>query len=61
MSIDATGVLTNTCPGCFGNWFSMTVAVEKGEVIAYLHAAECINCGTKVTIADPIDYENNLA
>ncbi len=55
--MDARGIPTNTCPTCGGNWFNMKVAMEDGEVTAFLFDATCIQDGTLVTIACPIDLE----
>lgn len=55
--LDARGIPTNACPNCGGNWFNMKVAMSDGEVVSFLFDASCIGCGTMVTIACPLDLE----
>ena len=63
MPINLRGLPTNTCPVCGNNWFIMTVAMEDGEVSAFLFDAKCADddCGTLVTIACPPDLEEQNA
>lgn len=55
--MDARGIPTNICASCGSNWFNMKVAMENGEVTAFLFDATCMHCGTLVTIACPKDLE----
>lgn len=39
--------------------FIMLAAFNKGEVTFYFLDAECAGCGSLVTLATPLDYEEN--
>ncbi len=51
------GIPTNMCFNCESTWFNMKVSMSEGEVVAFLLDATCMNCGSAVTIATPLEYE----
>lgn len=62
-TIDQTGIPTNQCFNCGGEWFKVYVRFQDYEIAQYLLEATCAFCDSELTAPTPIDapdYEREI-
>lgn len=60
--IDYTGIPNPYCPECGDNKFATWIVVDPDdyEIGMYATDGQCMECGTRYTIATPTEHPDNI-